>query len=634
MHFLPRKHVQLAGHDIPAENTSLIHKTTANIRRLLPESLSPADFVLYVLALAGCYILFQQTDLFHTSSSSYAYLNGHIADYYDYNSKIIVGDDPFYLPLIYVIFAIWNIPLKFLGLMHDVAAGGVTLTVPELAWTKLLIVVFYFATAHVMFLIGRSLSGQPQRAKSIAVIFATSPIAVFGVLIFGQYDIIGVFFTMVGFYFYIKRDYWKFSLFFSLAISLKMFPLVAFLPLLLLVEKRILHIVKYGAVALTATALQIILYYPSTAFRNDFFSVASGRMSILAELNLSPVNSSPYLITLLTVICIYAYIKEVDLEAEQYRTAINLSLLSYAVLFSTVFWHPQWLLMIVPYFALTNLFIRDAWKSYLLDIAGMFAFIYITVNQWENNVDVAMLSHGLLRSWFTYIPLSTRQLFLPQFTYIFMGVFFVYLFSPLLIQWFQGADLRGQSAVKELHTSNSYLRARFYVGLAIFVIPALFCALAPKKIAQRLDPSAYMISGLAVESADTQVGDINRNNFFRQSFVAEQNGLSVINLRLGTGDRVQQCTALLTLLDEGQNIVAERELDCASIVDNALYSFDFEPLAASKGKLFYLEIHSNGTTRNSITAWKSSQDVYPAGKLYKNGQEQTGDLSVALFYER
>ena len=610
-----------------------MHKATAKIKQLLPETLTPADFILYILVVVCCYVLFQQPDLFHTSSSSYAYLNGHITDYYDYNSKIITGDDPFYFPLVYIIFAIWNLPLKVLGLMHDVAAGGVTLSIVELAWTKLLIAVFYFATAYVMFLIGRLLSAHSQRAKYIAIIFATSPIAIFGAFIFGQYDIIGVFFTMVGFYFYIKRDYLKFSLFFSLAISLKMFPLVLFVPLLLLVEKRILQIIKYVGVALSVTLLQILIYYPSTAFRNDVFSVADGRISFLAELNLSPVNSSPYLIILFTVICIYAYIKEVDLDAEQYRTAINLSLLSYAVLFSTVFWHPQWLLMIVPFFALAHLSIREAWKSYLLDIAGMFAFIYITVNQWENNVDVAMLKHGLLRSSFSYIPLSTRQLFLPQFTYIFMGVFFVYLFAPLLIQWFQSADLRRQNSVEDLHASNSYLRARFYVGLAIFVIPALFCALAPKEIAQRLDPSAYMIPGLVVEPADTQAGDINRNNSFQQSFVAEHDRLSIINLRMGTGDRVNQCTAMLTLLDEGQTVVAERELDCASIVDNTLYSFDFEPIEDSQGKLFYLEIRSNGTGRNSITVWKSSQDVYPAGKLYKNGQEQTGDLFIALFYE-
>ena len=609
-----------------------MNKFNARVQQLLPDSLHVSDFLLYVFVVAGCYMLFQQTDLFHTSTSSYAFLNGHIADYYDYNNKILPGWD-LYLPLVYLLFALWNIPLKLFGLMHDPVVSGITLSIPELAWTKLLIAVFYFATAYVLFLIGKTLSGESQKAKYIAVIFATSPIAIFAAFIFGQYDIIGVFFTMVGFYFYVRRDYFKFSLFFSLAISLKMFPLVVFLPLLLLVEKRILPILKYGLVALAATALQIVMFYHNVTFRSDFFSVASGRMSLLAEFNLSPVNSAPYLIIFLTIICIYAYIKEVDLDLEQYGTAINISLLSYAVLFSTVFWHPQWLLMIVPFFALSYLFIKEAWKSYLIDIAGMLAFIYITVNQWENNVDVTMLSHGLLRSFFTYIPLSTRQLFLPQFLYIFMGLFFVYLFSPLLIQMFQAGNPGKQTGIEEQHTSDPYLRARFYAGLAIFVIPALFSALAPKEIARRLDPTAYTIPGLMIQPADVQVGDINRNISVKQSFVAEQDHLSIINVRMGTWDRVNQCEAVLTLFDNANEMVAERKLDCQLIVENAFYSFDFEPIQNSKGKLFYLQISSNGTTRNSITAWKSANDVYPTGKLYRNGEEETGDLSIALFYE-
>jgi Gpi18-like mannosyltransferase len=610
----------------------VVNKITDKFKRIIPDNLSASDLIFYVFVVAGCYVLFQQTDLFHTSSTSYAYLNGHIADFYDYNNKILPGWE-YYLPLIYIIFAIWNIPLKLFGLTHDVSISGITLSIVELAWTKLLIVIFYFATAFVIFLIGKSISGQSQKAKILAVIFATTPIAIFGALIFGQYDIIGVFFTMLGFYFYIKHDYFRFSLFFSLAISLKMFPLVVFLPLLLLVEKRIVHIIKYVVLALAATFVQIVIYFNNASFRNSFFSVAGGRISSLQEFNLSPVNSSPYLIILITIICIYAYIKEVDLDSEQYKTAVNISLLSYAVLFSTVFWHPQWLLMIVPFFALSYLFVKDASKSYLIDIAGMFSFIYIVVNQWENNVDVSMLSNGILRPYFTYIPLSGRQLFLPQFSYIFMGIFFVYLFSPLLIQFFQTTNIRKQNVVEAINTSNNYLRARFYIGVAIFVIPALFCAFAPKDIARKLDPTAYTISGLVIQPVDTQVGDINRKISVKQSFVAERDNLFDVNVKMGTLDRVNACEVTLTLSDESNNIVVLRKIDCKSLVDNAFYNFEFKPIENSKGKMYYIEISSNGTSKNSITAWKSSHDVYPPGKLYKNGIEQTGDLSIALFYE-
>jgi Gpi18-like mannosyltransferase len=200
----------------------------------------------------------QHVDLFHTSSSSYAYLNGHITDFYDYNKPLVDGND--YLPIIYAIFAIWNLPLKLFGLTHNVAATGVMLSIPELIWTKLLLVIFYFASAFVIYKISKQITNNVDNSKIVSIIFATSPIAIFAVFIFGQYDIIGVFFTMLGFYYYVKNDYLKFSIFFSFAISLKFFPLLIFIPLILLVEKRILHILKYGIISLSATILQIITY--------------------------------------------------------------------------------------------------------------------------------------------------------------------------------------------------------------------------------------------------------------------------------------------------------------------------------------------------------------------------------------
>jgi len=488
------------------EKLNVIDRTMGKIRGIIPENLRGSDFILYILVVMGCYLLFQQADLFYTVSSSYAYLKGHIIDFYDYNSQIVSKGA--YLPLIYIIFAIWNIPLKLLGLTHDVAARGLTLNVVELAWTKFLIVVFYFATTHVIYIIVKTITGQSQKAKYIAVIFATSPIAVFAAFIFGQYDIVGVFLTMLGFYFYIKHDYFKFSFFFSLAISLKMFPMIVFVPLLLLAEKRIVRLIVHGVIAVAATILQIAIYYHSVSFRNSVFTLAGERVSTLTEFSLSLLNSSPYLIVLFTIICIYAYVKDIDQEAEQYKTAINISLLSYALLFSTIAWNPQWLMIITPFFALSYLFIKDTSRAYLMDIIGMFSFIYIVVNQWPHHVDVSMLSNGVLRSLFNYIPLYNYQLFPARFSHVAMGIFFVYLFSPLLIQLFQGANLVKDEVTDHLIQSNHSLRARFYLGVSIFVIPSLFCAWAPKGIARIIDPNSYTIPGLVITSVDAQAGNI------------------------------------------------------------------------------------------------------------------------------
>jgi hypothetical protein len=264
----------------------------------------------------------------------------------------------------------------------------------------------------------------------------------------------------------------------------------------------------------------------------------------------------------------------------------------------------------------------------------MFTFIYIVVNQWPHHVDVSMLSNGILRTLFDYIPLYNYQLFPARFSHIAMGIFFVYLFSPLFIQLFQGTKLVKDDITDHLMQSNQSLRARFYLGVSIFVIPSLFCALAPKGLARIIDPNSYTIPGLAITSVDAQIENINKNISIKQSFLAENPNLFRVNVQLSAWANVDDCEVTLALLDDKASAIASQNIDCKAIVDHAFYSLNFRPIENSKGKMYYVEVKSNGTSKNSITAWKSSKDVYQLGKLYKNDKEETGDLSIALFYER
>jgi hypothetical protein len=607
----------------------MINRILGKTKNIIPEYLTIFDLLLYALVITLCFLLFQHPDLFHTSSSSYAYLHGHVMDFYDYNKNLVGKND--YLPLIYIIFAIWNIPLKLFGLLHNVASSGITLSVIELVWTKLLLVVFYFATTYVISLIGKAIKGNSKKPKYIAIIFATSPIAIFATFIFGQYDIIGLFFTMLGFYYYIRKDNLKFSILFSIAISIKYFPLIIFIPLLLLSEKRIIYIIKYGIISLGATLLQMVIYYNNLAFRNQIFVITNGEVSSLANFTLSPINKAPYLLIIYAIICIYAYIKNVDEDSERDKNAVYISLLSYAIMFSAILWHPQWLLILMPFFALSYLFVKDMSKSFLLDIIGMFSFIYLVENFFPNNVDANMLGFGILRSWFTYIPLSNSKLFLPQYLNLFMGIFCVYLFSPLLVQLFQKSNKDNNI---DINKNNKYLRSRFYIGLAIFVVPSLFCALAPKTIARKIDPTAYSISGLNITQAENTVGYITKNNSVKQSFIAENNKLFSIGIELATWARINNCDVVFSLLDEKNNLIAIQSIDGKTIIDNALYKFTFTPIEYSKGKKYYIQITSNATDSNSITAWKSNTDVYITGKLEINGKDDIGDLCIALLYDR
>jgi len=125
-----------------------------------------------------------------------------------------------------------------------------------------------------------------------------------------------------------------------------------------------------------------------------------------------------------------------------------------------------------------------------------------------------------------------------------------------------------------------------------------------------------------------------KNISLKQSFLAENPNLFRVNVQLSALAKADDCEITFALLDDKASAIASQNIDCKAIVENAFYSFNFNPIENSKGKIYYLEVKSNGTSKNSITAWKSSKDVYQLGKLYKNDKEETGDLSIALFYDR
>ena len=197
-------------------------------------SVSSVEIFAYVFILAICFFLFQQADLYHTVASSYGYLKGHFLDFYEYNENPSIGGND-YLPLLYLIFAAWNFPVYLLGLTSDVMASGYLGLRPiEVFWSKLMLVGFFFATTLMVGKVAKLIAGNREAAIASAISFATAPIAIFAVFIMGQYDIIGLFFIVAGFYYYLKRNTPYFVLLFGVAVSFKYFALPGNIVLLFL----------------------------------------------------------------------------------------------------------------------------------------------------------------------------------------------------------------------------------------------------------------------------------------------------------------------------------------------------------------------------------------------------------------
>ena len=141
---------------------------------------------------------------------------------------------------IYIIFAIWNIPLKILGINP---VNG-KLPIFALYWNKMLLIFFLLACAVCLYQIALKINIEKESARSIMVAFLAMPLMFFIVVLQGSYDILYVLFLLIGFWLWIGENNTKTnvlaSLFFGLSICIKPFAAFYYLILLLLKEKNIL----------------------------------------------------------------------------------------------------------------------------------------------------------------------------------------------------------------------------------------------------------------------------------------------------------------------------------------------------------------------------------------------------------
>ena len=166
------------------------------------ETIPKAYFLIPALLLAYCFFFFCYIwDIRHTVTSSYAILNGHFLDFYAYNQTIpsIGGND--YEISVYLLFAIWNLPVKLAGLANpEIFPLGVML------YNKLLVCILFFLCAFYIYKIGNLLFKNTAMALFSAVSFLLCPIAVFGPFIFTQYDTMYVLLMLAGIYLILREE--------------------------------------------------------------------------------------------------------------------------------------------------------------------------------------------------------------------------------------------------------------------------------------------------------------------------------------------------------------------------------------------------------------------------------------------
>lgn len=428
------------------------------------------DWCLLAILVTICFFSFEHLDIVHTGSSSISYLNGHIMDFYEYTAtKLEVNN---YLPTTYIIYAVWNIPIRIIGLITEPS-----LDVPGIVrmWYKLLPSIFYLMTTILIYKIFRMRKMNEKNSFIAAFMFASSPIAVYSQFIFSQYDIITTFFVVLGLYFYMQKKDKSFIASFAIAITCKYFALLIFVPLLLLREKKIWKIIIKCMGVGSLFVIETLFYISSQAFKTGVFGFFATNYMFQNTMDVGYAQIS-IVVLVWAVVCAWAYFKDCSDNDEEFKIAINLINIVAFAMFGLSCWHPQWLILGVPFWTIGIILNKKRDAFILLDTVLFGAFVMYGAAFWKGGTDLVLFHWGAFKS---YIENKTLALSMSDIYHITDSNLLFSVVSAILLIYaiFNCKKNMDNESDIDLSKCKGLIRVRYIGGILFFIIPAFICLL-------------------------------------------------------------------------------------------------------------------------------------------------------------
>lgn len=551
------------------------------------EGLCKIDWIVSSLILLFLFVSCIQGDIRLTGNRSFL-MYEHFTDFYKASYEQSGGYYANYLPSTFIAYAIWNLPLYLAGHLPEAI---LTNSFVNNMWYKLLPVLIYYATAHLMYKIGMEVGFGEKKSRLCKFAFLVFPIGVFSQFIFSQYDIFTVFFMVLGLYFYLKEDMWKFAIMFGVATTFKYHAVLYYLVLLLLKEKKIRDLLKYTAFMVLPILIEVIPNINSIYFRKNVLGFGALKfvqkpfsMGMFSGINLVAAAAA--------FVLVWAYQRRARDEEDLFSWGMFLSTAVSFSIFGFSSWNPQWLLIMVP-FLLFNIFINENGNMMVMITNIFILALYIFSSQTmvgENVLNCGIFKYILpsqefaVRMWDVYMfhdeELLCTAMWIVMLVYVVFG-------HP------KYHNRKGTVIARGFVWQ---IRSAFLFGVLAYVVPMGICALS-------------MIQGKIV-FLDSSQRDLEPNNVIaveegstvRQEFVADGEELTDIKIRVWNGEQsISDIISVKISEKDTGKVVYEREKETESLKNNsALYSFIDEPVKIEAGKVYMLEMSSEAKSGGGI----------------------------------
>ena len=311
---------------------------------------------------------------FYTFVLNKANAGGYMPPFYD------PADSPSaaYNIVLYLVLAVWELPVYIINHISPLWNYVVLLEL----WARFLSILLSVICFFQMIKLAEILMTDKTKAKWAGYYFISSPLIAYCIIIRNQLDIVPVLLIILALKQYFKKKYIAFCLFMAIACCFKLIPVFIVIPLLCLAEKRIGKLFQYILLSISLYAVTTIVpiladpgygliqngVIKSDAFSNYIFKVIiPGGDS----------NASVFLL-IFFLLCVVAYV--IKPKAADFPIfAVMLGFAAISNFFLFVKWHPQWMVLLLPFITLIVFSLIDFEFGIILDIALTLGFLVTSI---------------------------------------------------------------------------------------------------------------------------------------------------------------------------------------------------------------------------------------------------------------
>ncbi len=275
---------------------------------------------------------------------------GNFLDYYNYSysSALASGADFIHLGYNYDFFLILPVavilfPISFFiesDMPYSQGYYAITVVLTIIVFLVLLL------SSKLIESICKTCDMSSEYTNTVERLFLFSPVVICISLTFGQIDIFYVAVILSALIFYYKGNYRTFTLIMSVATAMKLFPLMIFIPLILLVKKKPLELIGHGVLVLIVPLISILLFKHGSGY-DAIMSLLSSTYDFTGGLFNQTLGGSNAIFPIAyAFILLYAYNNSSALttRCDTLKYSMILIFISYAAFTAFTSWHFQWLI--------------------------------------------------------------------------------------------------------------------------------------------------------------------------------------------------------------------------------------------------------------------------------------------------